>query len=43
MAEELTLSMDESTGEYTRLTRFLPGADTSPFEARATNTLKRSL
>ena len=30
-AEELTLSMDEETGEYTRLTRFLPGADTTPF------------
>lgn len=31
MAEELTLSIDEETGEYTRLTRFLPGADTSSF------------
>ena len=31
MAEELTLSMDDVTGEYTRLTRFLPGADTSAF------------
>ncbi len=31
MAEELTLSIDPVTGEYTRLTRFLPGADTSPF------------
>ena len=31
MAEELTLSMDALTGEYTRLTRFLPGADTAPF------------
>lgn len=31
MAEELTLSSDPQTGEYTRLTRFLPGADTSPF------------
>jgi len=30
MAEALTLSMDSVTGEYTRLTRFLPGADTSP-------------
>ncbi len=28
MAEELTLSLDEETGEYTRLTRFHPGADT---------------
>jgi len=31
VAEELTLSIDEDTGEYTRLTRFLPGADTTPF------------
>jgi ChrR Cupin-like domain len=29
LAEELTLSIDEETGEYTRLTRFFPGADTS--------------
>jgi ChrR Cupin-like domain len=28
IAEELTLSIDEKSGEYTRLTRFLPGADT---------------
>lgn len=28
MAENLTLSIDPETGEYTRLTRFLPGADT---------------
>src|SRR5271165_2258198 len=31
MAEELTLIHDPVTGEYTRLTRFLPGADTSAF------------
>ncbi len=31
MVEELTLSIDPITGEYTRLTRFLPGADTTPF------------
>lgn len=31
MAEEVTLSIDETTKEYTRLTRFLPGADTTPF------------
>jgi len=31
MAEELTLSIDPITGEYTPLTRFLPGADTTPF------------
>lgn len=34
MAEELTLSIDPATGEYTRLTRFLPGADTSPFSGK---------
>lgn len=31
VAEELTLSIDEDTGEYTRLTRFHPGADTAAF------------
>ena len=31
MAEELTLSIDPATGEYTRLTRFKPGTDTTPF------------
>ena len=31
VAEELTLSIDPVTGEYTRLTRFLPDADTSAF------------
>jgi len=31
MAEELTLSIDQNTGEYTRLTRFHPGADSTPF------------
>ncbi len=31
MAEQLTLSIDADTGEYTRLTRFFPGADTTPF------------
>ncbi len=29
IADELTLSIDPMTGEYTRLTRFLPGADTA--------------
>lgn len=28
MVEQLALSIDTETGEYTRLTRFLPGADT---------------
>jgi hypothetical protein len=31
IADELTLSIDEATGEYTRLTKFHPGADTAPF------------
>jgi hypothetical protein len=35
MAEELTLSIDADTGEYTRLTRFLPGADTTPFGSKS--------
>ncbi len=35
MAEELTLSIDPITGEYTRLTRFLPGADTSSFGGKS--------
>ena len=34
IAEELTLSEDRVTGEYTRLTRFLPGADTSAFGSK---------
>jgi hypothetical protein len=37
IAEELTLSIDESTGEYTRLTRFLPGADTSAHGGKSHN------
>ena len=28
--EELTLAMDEKSGDYTRLTRFKHGADTTP-------------
>jgi hypothetical protein len=31
LAEELTLAIDEESGDYTRLTRFMPGADTTPF------------
>jgi hypothetical protein len=31
LAEAVTLSMDNLTGEYTRLTRFFPGADTTPW------------
>jgi ChrR Cupin-like domain len=36
-AEELTLSMNAKTGEYTRLTRFHPGADTTIFGAKSHN------
>ena len=35
MVEELTLSIDPVTGEYTRLTRFHPGADTTPFAGKS--------
>lgn len=35
IAEELTLSIDRETGEYTRLTRFHPGADTSHFGGKS--------
>jgi hypothetical protein len=35
IAEELTLSIDPQTGEYTRLTRFAPGADTTAFGAKS--------
>ncbi|WP_287129351.1 cupin domain-containing protein [Candidatus Cyanaurora vandensis] len=35
MAEALTLSQSEVTGEYTRLTRFLPGADTTPLGGKS--------
>ncbi len=31
IAEDLTLSVDDVSGEYTRLTRFLPGANTAAF------------
>jgi hypothetical protein len=34
MAEEITLSIDPNTGEYTRLTRFHPGADTTSFGSK---------
>jgi len=34
-AEELTLSVDENTGEYTRLTRFYPGTDTTPLGGKS--------
>ena len=34
MVEQLTLSIDPETGEYTRLTRFYPGADTTLFGSK---------
>ena len=34
-AEEVTLSIDPETGEHTRLTRFLPGADTRAFGGKS--------
>ncbi|MBD2653698.1 cupin domain-containing protein [Synechocystis sp. FACHB-383] len=35
MAEELTLSIDCESGEYTRLTRFFPRADTTPLGSKS--------
>lgn len=35
MAQQLTLSTDETSGEYTRLTRFMPGADTASFGGKS--------
>ncbi len=35
VAEELTLAIDAETGDYTRLTRFKPGADTSQFGSKS--------
>jgi hypothetical protein len=35
MAEEITLSIDPQSGEYTRLTRFHPGADTKAFGGKS--------
>jgi ChrR Cupin-like domain len=35
VAEELTLSLDQDSGEYTRLTRFHPGADTTNFGGKS--------
>jgi len=33
--EQLTLAIDKNTGDYTRLTRFKPGADTASFGAKS--------
>ncbi len=35
LAEELTLAQDAKNGDYTRLTRFLPGADTAAFGVKS--------
>ncbi|MDR3437320.1 cupin domain-containing protein [Telmatospirillum sp.] len=35
LVEELTLSIDPETGEYTKLTRFLAGADTTSFAGKS--------
>ncbi len=35
MLEQLTLAIDEKTGDYTRLTRFKAGADTSEFGGKS--------
>lgn len=37
IAEELTLSIDQESGEYTRLTRFFAGADTVAFGGKSHN------
>jgi hypothetical protein len=34
-AEEITLAIDEKSGDYTRLTRFKPGADTESFGSKS--------
>ena len=35
LLEQLTISIDKESGDYTRLTRFKPGADTSMFGAKS--------
>ena len=35
MLEQLTLAIDEKTGDYTRLTRFKAGADTTEFGGKS--------
>jgi ChrR Cupin-like domain len=35
IAEDLTLSIDPDSGEYTRLTRFQAGADTTPMGGKS--------
>jgi len=31
IAEAITVAMDRDSGDYSRVTRFLPGSDTTPF------------
>ena len=35
LLEQLTLAIDEESGDYTRLTRFKPGADTTTFGSKS--------
>ncbi|MFC1749542.1 cupin domain-containing protein [Pseudomonadota bacterium] len=35
LLDQVTLAMDEASGDYTRLTRFKAGADTSAFGAKS--------
>lgn len=35
LIEQLTIAMDDENGDYTRLTRFKPGADTTAFGAKS--------
>jgi len=35
LLEQLTLAIDKNTGDYTRLTRFKPGADTASLGAKS--------
>ncbi len=37
MLEQLTLAMDEKTGDYTRMTRFKSGANTKKFGGKSHN------
>ena len=37
LLEQCTLAIDEKTGDYTRLTRFKPGADTKSFGSKSHN------
>ena len=34
IAEAITIAIDPDTGDYSRFTRFLPGADTTPYGAK---------